>query len=622
MRGVSGPPGTNLNTPPLAEDAAVNAQPSVAGGRAATGLEGKPNGLAVLGAEVSGVEVASEAHFGLSTVDSLGTASIGHSMTGVEVGASLTASIAVTADADLAPVALALDGLLANVGSKPADVTMPAAFSTALPELQQSVSTADIPPAILSSLAELPDAPGKSDRSFGDSITRVDSTLFDQVIGQSPLGKEKVLDELMGKVREQLGPFVSAAADDAMNAMRKEAGKGSRKDMENQIKARSEGKRPLGVTQDLDIKRPIVRAERVEPRAEPEPQASEPRSSGPNVQAPPPPAAPAPTPASLRNEPPPQPFEEITIPGPDIVALERNLGGAFDGLDLSNVDIDALLQIVMLACAKESATDLRQILKEVQANNARKKTNREQVTEIKEQRAAMLGSLRKDYDQRCSLPAGNDLYIDSSRMSFDDFCKAQPLRLLQGDPRATDANGDFAGGLAFAVSPNTFYQSKEAAQVLDARGNVISPGVVLQADRLKLQPQALQSLLDVWNSDPQLRVAHASFEAFLVGPTTQGGLGLVVGAASAQDSKVAAFLVAHQSAIDEAQKKRAEQPPQNPPAGNPVSLRSISTEARALQAEFPTLKDEDLRALTEPGADVALDQRVRARQRRSEEQDR
>jgi hypothetical protein len=484
--------------------------------------------------------------------------------------------------------------MIATMGSKPSDVSMPGAFTTALPELQQSVSTSDIPASVLSSLAELPEvATGKS---FSDTITNVDSTLFDSVIGQSPLGNEQVLDELMGKVREQMGPFVSGAANEVMNTMRKEAGKGSRKDMENQIKARNEGKVPLGMKPEGDLKRPIERAERVEPRVEPETQKDTP---APKVAAQPQPAAQpkadvAPTPAS---KPPPQAFEEVTIPGPEIIKLERSLGAAFEGIDLNGVDIEALLQIVMLACAKESATDLRSVLKEVQANNERKKANREQVSEIKEQRASMLGALRKDYDQRCSLPEGNDLYIDSSRMIFDEFCKAQPLRLLKGDPRAVDNNGDFAGGLAFAVSPNTFYQSKQAREVLDARGNVISPSLVLQAERLKLQPQALQSLLDAWNGDPKLRAAHASFEAFLVGPQAQGGLGLAVGATAAQDTKVAAFLVAHQSQIEEAQKKRAEQPPVNAPTGNTVSLRAISSEARALQSEFPVLKEEDLRAL-------------------------
>ncbi len=117
----------------------------------------------------------------------------------------------------------------------------------------------------------------------------------------------------------------------------------------------------------------------------------------------------------------PQAHENIEIPGPAIVALER--GFAQSSFDLSTCDIETAVSMIMFQAGEEADKDLREMIQSMDANRKKRDATRQQMQAMKEQQAATERQLRAEYDRRCRLDPEDEDYIPPD-VSFDDY-KAQ-----------------------------------------------------------------------------------------------------------------------------------------------------------------------------------------------------
>ncbi|MCC6807447.1 MAG: hypothetical protein IT381_08485 [Deltaproteobacteria bacterium] len=204
--------------------------------------------------------------------------------------------------------------------------------------------------------------------------------------------------------------------------------------------------------------------------------------------------------------------------------------------DLAGADLESVVQIVMMQCARDSEKDLVDLLKDMQKTNAKKKAMREFLIMQKEQKAELQTKLRKEYDRRVALDDEDIAHIDPEITPFDDFKLAQ--QVVDVGNVSTDENGHPFGKSQLEISPNTTYFRQKVKEFFDSKGVKIGQAVVDIAQHLRIDPAKAQALQTYWNdhlaelyaSEKDNRPGRfASFEDWLMTPEEFGGLGLALG---------------------------------------------------------------------------------------------
>jgi hypothetical protein len=148
----------------------------------------------------------------------------------------------------------------------------------------------------------------------------------------------------------------------------------------------------------------------------------------------------------------------VVMPPDSLRLVEDSLSGL---LSMPGVSIETLIQLVMFEIQQSANDDVKALLEEVQANNAKKEAMREYNASLASMRAEMNAELRSEYDRRCALPQGDPMWIDPNLTSFESFADTQTITLsgsLQapGESIPTDAP-------SFTMGPSTSYAYPSAA---------------------------------------------------------------------------------------------------------------------------------------------------------------
>lgn len=115
----------------------------------------------------------------------------------------------------------------------------------------------------------------------------------------------------------------------------------------------------------------------------------------------------------------PGPSDDVKVPSPELVKIEKAWRSVEK--DFGDMDVVAVAQIVLFECAKGHEQDLKDLLAEMQKLNAQKKLMRDQINHAKAERARMDAEIRAEYNARTNLDPKNTLYVDPSRVSFEDY---------------------------------------------------------------------------------------------------------------------------------------------------------------------------------------------------------
>ncbi len=222
--------------------------------------------------------------------------------------------------------------------------------------------------------------------------------------------------------------------------------------------------------------------------------------------------------------------------------LETKVGDAVKGLPEG--DLEALVQIVMMHCAKDAAQDMRQLLKEMQETNKLKKATREYITEQKKRAAELKQILRAEYDRRCALPDTvpdeDPAHISPELTSFEDFMQSQPI--VQNGELGFDQTGYPAGSPTYSMSPNYIIHPQAKKIYTDDAGNEISRASVDRARRLRVHPRELARLEQYYANNPDKVARFQSFDQWALAPTEAGGVGLSLAPADKQSQAFGDFI--------------------------------------------------------------------------------
>ncbi|MCC6808759.1 MAG: hypothetical protein IT381_15140 [Deltaproteobacteria bacterium] len=243
-----------------------------------------------------------------------------------------------------------------------------------------------------------------------------------------------------------------------------------------------------------------------------------------------------------------EPWQDIEIPGPELVKLEGLMGTLGGSIDWANADPILLAQIIMMEIARDNEKDLKEILNQADANNKRRATMRKFVTEAKAQSAALTAKLRGLYDERCNLPKDDPRFIDRAVVSFDQFAVAQKLCIVSGDI-SSPGNDELPGAIADVdVSPNeAVFPPGGAAE--------FSPEICDLAEKLKLTPDEVSRLQRVWCAlpGPERAKFGGDFHVWLLTSASAGGVGLSGAPDAAQSAIAGPYLTAHDPKVTTAQ---------------------------------------------------------------------
>ncbi|MCC6808186.1 MAG: hypothetical protein IT381_12245 [Deltaproteobacteria bacterium] len=242
-------------------------------------------------------------------------------------------------------------------------------------------------------------------------------------------------------------------------------------------------------------------------------------------------------------------LDPITVPGPEVIAFEKAIGG--DIFALAGADVEMLCQIMMMELARDAEVDLRETLNDMKKINDEKAQMREHIAAAKEQATAMKSALRSEYDRRCALPKGppGD-HIDASVTSFDDYCASQKLSLLGGSLAPDGDSVVPTPPPEFGISPNTtrYPQATEAQETWN--GYTVTDQDRAVADRLGIDATQATALRRTWDNDPKLQAKFSgSFEEWIVRSQDEGGVGLTVGGTESQKAAVTLYLARHDPAV-------------------------------------------------------------------------
>lgn len=170
----------------------------------------------------------------------------------------------------------------------------------------------------------------------------------------------------------------------------------------------------------------------------------------------------------------PAPFEEIVIPGPELVKLESLAVRHFSsGFDFSQMDVETAVAIVMFQLGEEADRDLRDLLKEMDASRVAREAKRREISAVRAQQSAAKDVLRNEYNARRALPEDDPQFIPPS-VSFDDYAAQRTL----GFPLNADGAFDGSQAASFAFPGPLFPPPPaDAPASTDAAGGVSAGGV-------------------------------------------------------------------------------------------------------------------------------------------------
>ncbi len=239
--------------------------------------------------------------------------------------------------------------------------------------------------------------------------------------------------------------------------------------------------------------------------------------------------------------------EDIQIPGPEVLEIEQhmksNLSSIF-GSDLQ-IDLESYIWVVMMECSKSAQDDLKAVLADMKKLNAQKAQVRDHVAKMKEQQEAVKADLRRRYDER--VRSEGDDKIDPNQMSFEEYCQAQQIDVMQGSLSGQGADGmppdpsTPEGRLVLRRSPNETYYDQPPPEVR-VGDDTLTQLEADQATMLNLEPATYMQLRERYEEDPALQAQFGAFEEFL---TSAGGVGLTVNSATSQTAAAGEWLSAN-----------------------------------------------------------------------------
>jgi hypothetical protein len=147
---------------------------------------------------------------------------------------------------------------------------------------------------------------------------------------------------------------------------------------------------------------------------------------------------------------------EIVIPGPVVVQMEKAMGGL--SLDAGALDVEAMAELVMFECERESKLDLNSVLDDMKLINAHKQQMRDWISAAKKQQAHAEDLLHAAYNARTHQAPGTDGYIDATKMDFAAYEASQTLTVDGpfSDSKSEDLpEGQFSIGLGDPLAGTT-----------------------------------------------------------------------------------------------------------------------------------------------------------------------
>lgn len=233
---------------------------------------------------------------------------------------------------------------------------------------------------------------------------------------------------------------------------------------------------------------------------------------------------------------------DVEIPSLDLVKLEKSM---FSQLSLlqGSMDIDSLVQMVMMQCAADSEKDLKDLILDMQAINAKKQALRDAINDQKKQKADVEKALRDRYEERCKLPATNPLSIDRNQVSFDEYSAGQRVLVTRGSFDVGELDGTSQRApLRVELSANEVQYPRG---ITGTDGVQISPADVVLARQLQVEPELIPALRRIYQSStPEVRAELNSFERWLVAAPDRGGAGLAAAPNTSQSTAARAVVAA------------------------------------------------------------------------------
>jgi hypothetical protein len=170
---------------------------------------------------------------------------------------------------------------------------------------------------------------------------------------------------------------------------------------------------------------------------------------------------------------------EAQRPALDMQALNAAVRQRFSSskLALSDMDINAVVSIVMMECAQNDETDLQNMMNQMQAINAQKQAARELLNEMNQAAAQMQAQMGKQYAAvRCATPLCESLPARLASLRAATSKTRRPVNLMVPEH---PTNGDFARiraelpGALDSLNESSETQSMELQMTMDRRSKLI-----------------------------------------------------------------------------------------------------------------------------------------------------
>ncbi|MCC6806216.1 MAG: hypothetical protein IT381_02235 [Deltaproteobacteria bacterium] len=149
------------------------------------------------------------------------------------------------------------------------------------------------------------------------------------------------------------------------------------------------------------------------------------------------------------------------------VVQEKEVGGALAALAdrAGEANIEELVSIVMMLCAKDARQDVKSVLDEITANNAQKKKKREQIQGAKDQQAALQqeAKFREDY------VAAAEKNVGAASEALAKAKAAYDALVQQRTAKVGDAQGDLDRAKTALEAAKTAKEAADAALAAASR---------------------------------------------------------------------------------------------------------------------------------------------------------
>ncbi len=223
-----------------------------------------------------------------------------------------------------------------------------------------------------------------------------------------------------------------------------------------------------------------------------------------------------------------QAHEGIDIPGFDVINLEEAIQGG--GFDFSTMDVETMAMVIMFQAGRDAQSDLRDMMKEMEATRHKKNAMRKQMQALKEAQTRADSELRAEYNRRRRLPVDDSEHIPDS-ITFDQFKAEHELSFPRNEDGAITGEGVALGtGPLYPQAPagggtDDTGDTNEPDGTGGPGGTTISetdPEVRAIAEKYNLPEDVTQSALQAFSALEQsgmlaimLKGADPTFENFL-----------------------------------------------------------------------------------------------------------